>query len=146
MIRARTVRAALAGAAAAGAWGAVSPLLSRALRTPYEDVRFLGRLTTRGGDDWKTPGLALHMANGALFGAAFERIGGRGALQGVLAAELENLVLWPTLLVFERIHPDQRSGAWPSFFRDRRAFAHAAITHAMFGALLGDALRDMPRD
>ena len=56
-----------------------------ALRIPwYSDVRLLGRLlTTRRV--WPVTGVGSHIMNGALFGAAFERLGGRGWKQGLAA-------------------------------------------------------------
>ena len=129
-----------AGAFAAAVWAAAEPALGRVFRTPYSDVRLLGGLTGRG----PAGGLALHVANGALFGAVFERVGGRGVLRGVLAAEVENLVLWPAMAVVDRIHPERRSGRWPPLVGNRRIFAYEATAHALFGAGLGFALRQEP--
>ena len=125
-----------AGVVAAATWAAAEPALRRVARTPYSDVRMLGRLATRGRA-WPLAGLTLHLANGAVFGATFERLGFRGARAGIAAAELENLVLWPTLKVVERFHPDRRSGAWPSLHDNRRVAAYEVATHALFGATLG---------
>jgi hypothetical protein len=129
-----------AGAFAAAAWAAAEPALGRVFRTPYSDVRLLGGLTGLG----PAGGLALHVGNGALFGAVFERVGGRGVLRGVLAAEAENLMLWPAMAVVDRIHPERRSGMWPPLVGNRRVFAYEATTHALFGAVLGFALRQEP--
>ena len=129
-----------AGAFAAAVWAAAEPALGRVFRTPYSDVRLLGGLTGRG----PAGGLALHVGNGALFGAVFERVGGRGVLGGVLAAEVENLVLWPAMAVVDRIHPERRSGKWPPLVSNRRVFAYEATTHALFGAVLGFAFRQEP--
>jgi hypothetical protein len=130
----------LAGAFAAAVWAAAEPALGRVFGTPYSDVRLLGGLTGAG----PAGGLALHVGNGALFGAVFERVGGRGVLRGVLAAEVENLVLWPAMAVVDRIHPERRSGRWPPLFGNRRVFAYEAATHALFGAVLGFGLRQEP--
>jgi hypothetical protein len=86
------VRGAAAGAAAAAAWAASEPLLRRLAGTPYSDVRLLGRIVTRGRA-WPVVGLALHVANGAAFGAAFEKLGLRGVKAGVIAAQVENTLL-----------------------------------------------------
>jgi hypothetical protein len=55
----------------------------------------------------------------------------------VVAALGENLVLWPGLAGFDRIHPKRRDGTWPPIATNPRAFGVAAAGHALFGALLG---------
>jgi hypothetical protein len=127
---------AAAGAVAAVVWAASEPLARRLCRTSYSDVRLLGRAVTRGRL-WPAAGLALHVANGAVFGTAFERAGLRGWRAGVLAAEIENLVLWPGMAVVDRFHPDRRSGSWPPLLANGRVFAQEAFVHAVFGATLG---------
>ena len=130
------VRGAVAGATAAAVWAASEPLVGRAFGTPYSDVRLLGRMLPVGAA-WRPAGIALHLANGALFGAAFERLGGRGWVQGVVAAELENAALWPGMAVLDRLHPDRRSGVWPPLAWNGRIFAYEATVHAIFGFVLG---------
>jgi hypothetical protein len=125
---------------AAAVWAAGEPALRRLAGTPFSDVRLLGRAVTRGRA-WPVAGLALHLANGALFGAAFSRLGLRGATAGVVAAELENLALWPTLLVVDRVHPDRRDGNWPPLARNPRVAAYEVAVHALFGAVLGRLVR-----
>lgn len=134
------MRGAVAGVVAAAAWAAAEPVLGRALGTPFSDVRLLGRLVTRGRA-WPAAGVALHLANGAAFGVAFERLGLRGVSQGVLLAEAENILLWPGLAALERIHPDRRAGTWPRLALDPRVAAYEATTHALFGAVLGGLVR-----
>ena len=137
----RTLRAAAAGVAAAATWAAVDPLLRRAFGTPHTDVRLLGRMIAP--ERLAAPvGLFAHLGNGALFGIAFDRLGGRGPGQALLAAEAENLILWPALFVVDRMHPDVRSGAWPPLAADGRVFAHEAASHAVFGVVLGLLLSD----
>jgi hypothetical protein len=125
---------------AAGAWAVAEPVLGRAFGTPYSDVRLLGRLVTRG-DGWPLAGIALHLANGAVFGWAFERIGLSGIKQGVLAAEVENLALWPGFIVVDRIHPDRREERWPRLLTNRRVATYEVATHALFGMVLGGLVR-----
>ena len=88
-------RGALAGVAAAAVWAAAEPLARRAFRTPYSDVDLLG-----GGP----VGLALHTANGAGFGYVFVKLGGRGVVDGIVAAVVENTLLWPGMFVVDRVH------------------------------------------
>lgn len=130
------MRGAVAGAVAAAAWAATDPLLRRLAGTPYSDVRLLGRLATRGRG-WPVAGLAIHMVNGAIFGATFERLGLRGVKAGVIAAEAENTVLWPTMAIADRIHPDRREGTWPRLVSSPRVAAHEVAGHAIFGSVLG---------
>jgi hypothetical protein len=121
-------RGALAGAVAALGWAAASPLTRRLFGTPYSDVQLLG-----GGP----LGLAVHTANGATFGYLFARLGGRGVAAGVGAAIVENAVLWPGMVVVDRVHPRRRDGSWPPVARNPRVFAQATADHALFGVLLG---------
>ena len=129
--------------AAAAAWAAAEPAVARVVRTPpgYSDVRLLGALVTFDGARWRQAGLAVHLVNGAVFGALFEAAGGRGWKQGVAAAKLENLALWPGMAVIDRIHPDRRSGAWPRLLTNPRVFVYESAVHAVFGAVLGSMLR-----
>jgi hypothetical protein len=135
-------RAVIAGMAAAAVWAAAEPLLRRTFRTPYSDVRLLGALVTRGRA-WPLAGLGIHMANGALFGLAWDRLGGGGWKRGVLLAEAENLTLWaPGMALVDRYHPYRRSGEWPPLLRNRRVFGYELATHAVFGAVLGALTAD----
>ena len=132
------MRGALAGIAAAAVWAAAEPLAARAFRPPagYSDVRMLGGLLTRGSA-WRAVGLGAHVVNGAVFGAAFARAGGRGWRQGLAAAQVENALLWPAMAVVDRLHPDRRSGEWPPLVTNMRVFGYEATVHALFGVVLG---------
>jgi hypothetical protein len=123
----------LAGALAAAVWAAAEPSLGRVFRTSYSDVKLLAGLTR------VSPPAAhvLHLVNGAVCGAAFERLGWRGPLRGALAAQAENLLLWPGMAVVQRAHPACRSGEWPPLLTNARVFAYEATVHALFGAVLG---------
>jgi hypothetical protein len=134
------MRGALAGALAAAAWRACDPALKRIFGTPYADAELIGPLLTRGPLE-PVACIATHMAAGAAFGAVFERAGGRGARQGLAAAVTENVLLWPGLAVFDRIHPYVRDGSWPRLATNPRVFAQALTGHAVFGVLLGLGLR-----
>jgi hypothetical protein len=119
--------------AAAGVWAIAEPALGRIFGTPYSDLRLLAGLTGR-----QAPlALALHLANGAAFGAAFERLGGRGIPRAVVAAEVENLALWPAMAIVDRVHPRRRDGTWPPILLNGRVFAYEVVVHALFGAVLG---------
>src|SRR5215213_6829728 len=123
-------RGSLAGAVAAAVWAGSDPVLHRVFGIPwYSDVRLLGRLATRGRF-WPVVGTAAHVANGAVFGAVFRRLGGRGPLAGLIAAQGENAVLWPVLAVMDRIHPDRRNGDWPRLLTNRGVAAYEFAGHA----------------
>jgi hypothetical protein len=123
---------------AAAAWVAAEPLLQRVFRTRYSDVRLLGRVVTQGRA-WPAVGTAMHVLNGAAFGLVWERLGGRGWKRGVVAAQVENIVLWaPGMALVDRYHPDRRTGALPPLLRSRRVFGYEVVTHALFGAMLGE--------
>jgi hypothetical protein len=121
-------------------WAAAEPALGRMFGTPYSDVRLLGGLVARGRAS--TPaGVAMHLANGAAFGWAFERLGGRGPVVGIAAAEAENALLWPALAVMDRVHPYRRSGDWPPLARSPRIAGYELTAHALYGAVLGALAR-----
>lgn len=136
----RALRAAVAGAAAAGVWAAAEPALRRATGGYHSQPRLIGALVAPDRA-WRWAGTAVHLANGAMFGVAFERLGGHGACRGVLAAEAENALLWPLTGVLDRLHPDVRSGRWPPLLRSPHAFAQEVLGHAVFGVVLGGFIR-----
>ena len=124
---------------AAAIWAAAEPGLRRLFGTPYTDVRLLGAPMSRR--HWRLAGTAVHLANGAAAGVAFQRLGVRGWKSGIVTAQLEGAAAWPAMAVADRYHPDRTSGAWPPLLRNRRVFAQEAAAHAIFGAVLGAALR-----
>jgi hypothetical protein len=132
------VRGAVAGVTAAAAWIAAEPVARRLFGTPFTDVRALGRPVSRR--HWRAAGTAIHLANGAAAGIAFERLGLRGWKAGVAAFQAEHLAAWPLMAAVDRWHPDRRSGAWPPLLRNGRVFAQEAAVHAVFGAVLGAVL------
>jgi hypothetical protein len=133
------MRGMLAGVAAAGIWAVAEPALGRALGVPwYSDRRLLGGLLRVGPE----AAIAIHLANGALFGATFQSLGLRGPTRGVLMAQSESLGLWPAMAVVDRVHADRRNGAWPPLFGNSRVFAYEVAAHALFGVVLGLLLRE----
>ena len=75
---------------------------------------------------------------------AFSRLGGYGIGRAVLAAQAENAILWPGMAVADRVHPDARSGAWPSLLTDRGTIVQEIGGHLVFGVVLG-VLAPRPR-
>jgi hypothetical protein len=132
-------RAALGGAAAALLWAAAEPVDRRLLRHDYSDVAVLGKYVTRSRW-WPVAGLALHAANGATFGVAYDSVRRRtGAPPRRLALALaltEHVALFPLGYFVDRMHPARgERGLAPLF--SGRAFVQATWRHALFGTALG---------
>jgi hypothetical protein len=133
-------RAAAAGAAAATVWGLLEPLDQRLLRCDYSDVAVLGKGVTRGRH-WRLAGFALHAANGAVFGVAFDelrkrvRVSPRRLAVGLALAE--HLSLYPLCYFIDRHHPARGEPGVPPLLENPRAFAQATWRHAVFGTVLG---------
>jgi hypothetical protein len=140
--RARTARGAAAGALAAGVWALQSPLDQRVFGVDYDDPELLGKAVTRG-PAWPVIGLALHLANGAAFGAVYAGAARRFALppwaRGPAAALAEHLATWPLVLVSDRVHPARDE--LPPLAGNARAFAQATWRHLLFGVVLGELER-----
>ena len=139
-------RAAVAGATAATVWGALEPLDTRLFRCDYSDVAVLGKAVTRR--HWRPVGFALHAANGAVFGLAFDELRRRTKLPprplAVGMALAEHLTLYPLCFFIDRYHPARGEPGIPPLLRSGRAFAQATLRHAVFGLVLG-ALVDRDR-
>jgi hypothetical protein len=140
--RTRTLRGALAGAAAAAVWAAQQPLDQRVFGVAYDDVELLGRFVTDGPASYPI-GLAIHVANGALFGAAYANAAHAlpipPVLRGPLAGLAEHLATWPGTAALARVHP--AAGDLPKLWGSSRAFAQASWRHVLFGAVLGELER-----
>jgi len=117
------LRAAAAGAVAAAIWGLQEPLDQRVFGCDYSDVLFLGR-------GRRSLGFAVHMANGSLFGFAFDAVRQRIDVdEQRLALALaigEHVALWPFISLVDR-----------RLVTSPRAFAQATYRHALFGLVLG---------
>src|SRR5436305_6303002 len=107
----RTLNGAVAGAVAAAVWAAQQPLDKRAFESSYDDVELLGKLTTRSSA-WPAAGLALHLQNGAAFGALYAHLRpflpGPAAVRGVAASLMEHAALWPLVRLTDAHHPARR--------------------------------------
>jgi hypothetical protein len=134
------LRAAGAGAAAATVWGLLEPIDQRLLDCDYSDVAVLGKGVTRG-PHWRVVGFALHAANGAVFGLAFDELRRRLPLSprrlAVGLAVAEHLTLYPLCYFIDRYHPARGEPGIPPLLRNPRAFAQATWRHALFGTVLG---------
>jgi hypothetical protein len=134
------LRAAGAGAVAATVWGLLEPVDQRLLDCDYSDVAVLGKGITRG-PHWRAVGFALHAANGAVFGLAFDELRRRLPVSprrlAVGVAVAEHLTLYPLCYFIDRYHPARGEPGIPSLLRNPRAFAQATWRHALFGTVLG---------
>jgi hypothetical protein len=133
---------AVAGAAAAAIWAAQQPLDKRVFGSRYDDVELLGKLVTRN-DSWPGAGVALHLANGALFGAVYALLRPFAPVPAVAAGAgaglAEHVALWPLGTLSDRYHPARRELA--PLRGNRRAFAQATWRHLLFGVVLGELER-----
>jgi hypothetical protein len=134
----RVPSGALAGALAAAVWAAQQPLDKRLFGSDYDDVELLGKLVARDSG-WQPAGLAIHMANGAAFGAVYALLRplfpGPPVLAGAAAGLGEHVALWPLGRLVDRHHPARSD--LTTLAGNRRAFAQAAWRHLLFGATLG---------
>ncbi len=138
----RTLRGALSGIVAAGVWALEQPLDKLLLDSSYDDVELLGKAITRG-QGWYPIGLAMHMGNGAVFGAVYANICSYlpipPVLRGPAVALTEHVALWPLGGVSDKLHPARKD--LPKLSGNGRAFAQATVRHLLFGVVLGELER-----
>jgi hypothetical protein len=144
----RTLNGALAGALAAGVWAAQQPLDKRVFGVEYDDTELLGKLVT-SGPGWPVAGTAVHVANGAVFGAVYSVarpfIPGPPLAAGVMAALGEHAATWPLGTLVDRHHPAR--GELESLGGNVRALGQATWRHFLFGLVLGELERRLnPED
>ncbi len=143
----RSVNGAIAGALAAAAWAAQQPVDKRVFRCRMDDVELLGKVVANG-DSWSLPGVALHLQNGAAFGAAYAQlrrfIPGPPLLVGLGLVMAQHLSSWALVGLVDRLHP--RRGELVRLKGNRRAFWQATWRHAVFGVLLGELERRLNAD
>ena len=136
----RGLHPAPAGAVAASVWSLLEPIDRRLLRCDYSDVLLLGKTFTRGRLAWPV-GFAIHAANGALFGFAFDQIQRRVPYSkervAIGMALAEHVALYPLSYFVDRHHPARGEAGIPPLFTNPRAFVQATLRHALFGAVLG---------
>lgn len=133
-------RAAAAGATAALVWAAQEPLDQWVFDCDYSDVAVLGKAVTRG-PRWRTVGLAMHAANGAVFGLVYDALRRRTRVEprrlALGLALAEHTGLYPLSWFVDRYHPARGEPGVPVLLHNRRAFAQATWRHALFGWVLG---------
>jgi hypothetical protein len=138
MAASRSLNGAIAGGLAAAVWAAQQPLDKRVFGVDYDDVEVLGKAVTRGSE-WPAVGLALHIGNGALFGALYAQLRpflfGPPVLRALTAAMAENFGSWPLIALAQGHHRAKTD--LPKLAGNPRALAQATWRHALFGAVLG---------
>ena len=136
----RGLHPAAAGAVAATVWGLLEPLDRRLFRCHYSDSLLLGKTVTRGRLA-RPVGFAIHAANGAAFGLAFDQarrrlpIGKERLALGMALAE--HFALYPLSYLVDRYHPARGEDGIPPLLTNARAFAQATARHVVFGLVLG---------
>jgi hypothetical protein len=138
------LRGAACGAVAAAIWALEQPIDKRLFRCRYDDVELLGKAVSRTGDGgWYPVGLAMHVQNGALFGALYANLAPSMPLPAPLRAPAlaltEHLVSWPLTALTDRFHPAR--GELPRLRGNQNAFWQAAWRHLLFGVVLGELER-----
>jgi hypothetical protein len=133
--RGSRTRSAAAGACAALVWAAAEPLDRRLVRNDYSDVALLGKAVTRSRA-WPVVGLAMHAANGAVFGLAYHELRRRRAVSALRLAMIEHVTLFPLGWFVDRHHPARGQSGLESVF-GAKAFVQATWRHLLFGAALG---------
>ncbi|CCF83838.1 DUF6789 family protein [Nitrolancea hollandica] len=138
--RSRVINGVIAGLA-----GAIAYLLAMGIdiaitRKRTNDLRLLAGLVPGGRRCWPVLGTLLHFVNGAALGAVYSRVQqylpGRGWKRGLLFAMIENLFLWPAMIVLDRVHPDIKNGSLPVYNRPL-PFLQEILRHAAYGVVLG---------
>jgi hypothetical protein len=143
----RSVNGAIAGGVAALVWAAQQPLDKRVFGCDYDDVEMLGKLVTTDAG-WPAAGLALHVQNGALFGAAYAQarpfLPGHPLVSALIASMAENFGSWPAARLVDNFHP--APGDIPKLVGNRRALAQATWRHLVFGVVMGEVERRLNSD
>ncbi len=133
--------------ALAGAIGAVAFMLAMGLdllvtRQRTNDLRLLAGMVPGGRRLWPVIGSVSHVTNGIALGALFSRVHhglpGPTWMRGLIFAQVENLFLWPIIIVLDHIHPGIKRGDLEPYNRPG-PFAVEVLRHAVFGAVMGAA-------
>ncbi len=127
---------------AASLWAVQQPLDKRVFESRYDDIELLGKAVTQG-DSWYPVGLAIHLQNGAMFGAAYANLAPvlpiPAVLRGPAIALTEHFALWRLGALSDRFHPARKD--LPALGGNRRAFYQAIWRHLVFGLALGELER-----
>jgi hypothetical protein len=143
----RSVNGAIAGGVAAALWAAQQPLDKRVFGSRMDDIELLGKLVAEG-ESWPLPGVALHVQNGAAFGAVYAQlrrfVPGPPVLVGVGLVMVEHASSWALVGLIDRLHPRRRELV--TLKGNRRAFWQATWRHALFAVVLAELERRLNAD
>jgi len=127
---------------AAAVWALEQPLDKLLLDCEYDDIQLLGKAVTRGPASYPV-GLAMHLGNGAVFGALYSNFVGAlplpRPLRGPVLSLSEHVALWPLGFLSDRFHPARKE--LPQLQGNRIAFAQGVVRHLVFGLTLGELER-----
>lgn len=137
----RPTRAAAAGVAGAFAYLLAQELDRRIVNPRSNDLILLGGLVTSRSAAWRPLGLVLHLVAGVSFGLIFEaivapRLFGPYWLRGIVMALVENVTLWPIVILLDRVHPAIQSGDLAPMNRPVY-FGQEVWRHLALGTVLG---------
>lgn len=110
-----------------------------------DDLVLLGGTAPVDPKRWRLIGVLLHFGNSVALAAAFVRLrsylpgGGNRYLRGLIFIQIENLLLYPLVLIIGRYHPARRDGRLADFWSPV-VFLQEVFRHAVFGLLLGALL------
>jgi hypothetical protein len=135
-------RGAIAGVIAAAVMVAVNLADMAVTKQRTNDIRLVGGLFPGARRAWPVFGTGIHLLNGAALGSLFALVQhglpGPTWARGVIFGLVENFLLWPFLLMTDRIHPDVKTGKLDRYNRPG-PFAAATFRHIVYGAVLGAA-------
>ena len=141
--RSRLRRGVVAGLAGGAGFALGVSLHPRVGDCPAGDLRKLPRMLADFGPFarwWPLIGRLVHAANsvavGITYGAIEDRLRGPGWLRGLAFAMAENAILWPIIILIDRVHPAVKSGAAPRYNQPAPA-ALEVVRHAAYGIVLG---------
>ncbi|HLI50559.1 MAG TPA: hypothetical protein VKU87_02105 [Thermomicrobiaceae bacterium] len=130
----------------AGAGFLVSMAIDLAIvKNKADDLVLLGGLTPLPERHWRLAGAVMHFVNSVIVALAFDRLRshlswiGNRQLRGLFFLQIENLLLYPLLLLIEPLHPARRAGKLANF-RDPVVFLQEIFRHPIFGLVLGTLL------
>ncbi|HEX3721973.1 MAG TPA: DUF6789 family protein [Nitrolancea sp.] len=135
-------RGALAGMVGALAMLVVMMVDLALTRRKTNDLRLLAGMVPGGRRAWPVVGTFMHVINGGALGALFGRIHhglpGPAWMRGVIFGLVENILLWPVIIVLDHVHPGIKRGELERFNRPI-PFLIELMRHVIFGAVLGAA-------
>ncbi len=114
------------------------------LREKTDDVVLLGGLVSRHPVRARACGFVFHFANSFLAVLAYAalarpRLPGPGWARGLAAFDVENVLIWPGVVLLERAHPWVRDGRLPRYNRGA-PWLQSVLRHAAFGVVVGRLL------